>query len=109
MPYGTSGTVCRSGINGAGRFILILGRRMICLHYIHSEGKVFKVLSENEKATPEDISQECDQHIVTPYRDREMTERVMTGMMQEMRNGAERTDILMKEHGLSREEAESYI
>ena len=75
---------------------------------------------------------EADHQVLTPYHSKETVERMMTGMMQEMRQGAERAervrmqgaidslrsmgyndeqiaDELTSVYGLSSEEAESFV
>ena len=86
---------------------------------------------ENEKNNLNAAPEEKEQ-VITPYMGKETVDRRMTGLMQEMRQATERTgrcgikgktdmmrgmgcddeeilDTLIKEHGLSREEAKSYL
>ena len=88
--------------------------------------------NELENAMTESAKNETEQQILTPYNGRETVDRMMTGMMQEMRQGAERAgqrriqgtadalcnmgfeeDYIIAQltanYGISREEAESYI
>ena len=88
--------------------------------------------NELETAMTESAKNETEHQILTPYNGRETVDRMMTGMMQEMRQGAERAervrmqgavdslrsmgyndeqiaDELTSVYGLSREEAESFV
>ena len=92
------------------------------------------MLNENELETAiaESEQNQTEHQILTPYYGKETVERMMTGMMQEMRQGAERAervrmqgavdslrsmgyndeqiaDELTSVYGLSREEAESFV
>lgn len=90
------------------------------------------MLIEIQNTNPETSSQTEERQVFTPYRGREMVDRMMTGMMQEMQQGTERTgrrriqavadtmrgmgcdseeirNRLMKEFGVSSEEAERYL
>lgn len=88
--------------------------------------------NELENAMTESAKNETEHQILTPYNGRETVDRMMTGMMQEMRQGAERAervrmqgaidslrsmgyndeqiaDELTSVYGLSRKEAESFV
>ena len=88
--------------------------------------------NEHETAIAESEQSQTEHQILTPYYGKESVEKMMTGMMQEMRQGTERTrqrriqcaadtlrgfgydseriiQQLVDSYGLTREEAESYI
>ena len=88
--------------------------------------------NEFETAIAETENSETEHQVLTPYNGRETVDRMMTGMMQEMRQGAERAgrrriqgtvdtfrfmgyedeaiiDELTASYGISREEAQSFL
>ena len=92
------------------------------------------MLNENELETAiaESEQNQTEHQILTPYYGKETVERMMTGMMQEMRQGTERAwrqrmqgtvdamlgmgydnneiiEQLISSYGISREEAEGFI
>lgn len=57
---------------------------------INQEGKYPSMTSEREYPNAGSISGESEQYVISPYVGRESVERMMTRMMQEMSQGAER-------------------